>query len=133
MPYFLDTISRFSAIIQSKKINVSTNFSAEHYIRNRWVFVLIVINNLNALKYSNKTETYYRIERNWSIIECISDTGMGIAAEDIDKIFNQFYRSQSNSHPEIKGTGLGFNCKRLCTLLNIEIATVKKTKELLLF
>jgi signal transduction histidine kinase len=33
----------------------------------------------------------------------------GVAAEDIDKIFNQFYRSQSNSHPEIKGTGLGLS------------------------
>jgi signal transduction histidine kinase len=32
-----------------------------------------------------------------------------VAAEDIDKIFNQFYRSQSNSHPEIKGTGLGLS------------------------
>jgi signal transduction histidine kinase len=62
-----------------------------------------------------------------SVIEChISDTGMEVAAEDIDKIFNQFYRSQSNSHPEIKGTGLGLSIvKKLCTLLNIEIVPVK--------
>ena len=59
-----------------------------------------------------------------SKIEChISDTGIGIPAEDVDKIFNQFYRSQSSSHPEIKGTGLGLSIvKRLCTLLNIDIA-----------
>jgi signal transduction histidine kinase len=44
---------------------------------------------------------------------------MGIAAEDIDKIFNQFYRSQSNSHPEIKGTGLGLSIVKDCVLCSI--------------
>jgi signal transduction histidine kinase len=54
MPYFLD-ISRFSAIIQSKKINVSTNFSAEHYIETDG-YLFSIINNLisNALKYSHQ-------------------------------------------------------------------------------
>ena len=37
----------------------------------------------------------------------VSDTGIGIAEEDLQKIFDQFYRSKSNEHPEIKGTGLG--------------------------
>ena len=124
---FLDTISRFSAIIQCKKINVSTNFSAEHYIETDGYLFSIVINNLisNSLKYSYENGNLSIVLKEIdSIIEChISDTGMGIAAEDIDKIFNQFYRSQSNSHPEIKGTGLGLSIvKRLCTLLNIEIA-----------
>jgi signal transduction histidine kinase len=46
------------------------------------------------------------------------------------KIFNQFYRSQSNSHPEIKGTGLGLSIvKRLCTLLNIDIAISSQEKK----
>jgi signal transduction histidine kinase len=44
---------------------------------------------------------------------------MGVAAEDIDKIFNQFYRSQSNSHPEIKGTGLGLSIVKDCVLYSI--------------
>ena len=50
------------------------------------------------------------------------DTGIGIAGEDIDKIFNQFYRSKSSSNPKIKGTrwGLSF-VKKLCSLLRIDI------------
>lgn len=124
---FLDTISRFSAIIQNKKINVSTNFSAEHYTETDGYLFSIVINNLisNALKYSNQNGNLTVVLKEVdSIIECqISDTGIGIPAEDVDKIFNQFYRSQSSSHPEIKGTGLGLSIvKRLCTLLNIDIA-----------
>ena len=124
---FSDTISRFSAIIQNKKINVSTDFSAEHYIETDGYLFSIVINNLisNALKYSHQYGNLVIVLKEIdSTIEChICDTGMGIAAEDIDKIFNQFYRSQSSSHPEIKGTGLGLSIvKRLCTLLNIDIA-----------
>jgi signal transduction histidine kinase len=73
--------------------------------------ISIVINNLisNALKYSNQfgSLTIVLKEVN-SIIEChISDTDRN-SAEDEDKIFNQFFRSQSSSHPEIKGTGLDF-------------------------
>jgi signal transduction histidine kinase len=54
---FLDTISRFSAIIQSKKINVSTQFFRQN--TDGYYLFSIVINNLisNALKYSNQTET----------------------------------------------------------------------------
>lgn len=49
---------------------------------------------------------------------------MRIAAEDIDKIFNQFYRSQSSSNPEINGIRLGLSIvKKLCSLLRIAIKT----------
>jgi signal transduction histidine kinase len=73
MPYFLDTISRFSAIIQSKKINVSTNFSAEHYIETDGYLFSIVINNLisNALKYSHQYGNLLIVLKEIdSIIEC---------------------------------------------------------------
>jgi signal transduction histidine kinase len=36
----------------------------------------------------------------------ISDTGIGIPAEDINKLFNKFYRSSSASHHK-EGSGLG--------------------------
>ena len=131
---FLDTISRFSAIILNKKINISTDFSAEHYIETDSYLFSIIINNLisNALKYSHQNGNLVIVLKEIdSTIEChISDTGIGIAIEDIDKIFNQFYRSQSSSHPEIKGTGLGLSIvKRLCSLLNIEIAITSKENQ----
>ena len=51
------------------------------------------------------------------------NTAMRIAAEDIDKIFNQFYRFQSSSNPEIKGTRWGTSIvKKSCSLLRIDIA-----------
>lgn len=124
---FLDTIARYSTVIQSKKITVLTEFDQDYYLETDNYLFSIVINNLisNALKYSNQNGNLeVTIKTMDSKIECqITDSGIGIPAEDLEKIFNQFYRSKSTNHPEIKGTGLGLSIvKRLCSLLNINIA-----------
>jgi signal transduction histidine kinase len=122
----LDSISRYSAIIQSKNIQISTDFVKEYYVENDAYLLSIIINNLvsNALKYSNENSKLNIIltdenER----IEChIIDSGIGIPAVDLQKIFNQFYRSKAIEHTGIKGSGLGLSIvKRLCTLLHIDI------------
>ena len=123
---FLDTVARYSAIIQSKKIVVLTDFSRDYYLETDSYLFSIIINNLilNALKYSTVNDTLnIKIVQNGAKIEChIIDSGMGIRKEDLEKIFNPFYRSNSTDHPEIKGTGLGLSIvKRLCSLLSIKI------------
>ena len=124
---FLDTIARNSTAIQSKNITITTQFSRDYYIETDSYLFLIIVNNLisNALKYSNQNGNLtVHIKSVASRIEChIIDSGIGIPADDLENIFNQFYRSQSNAHPEIKGTGLGLSIvKRLCSLLTIDIA-----------
>jgi signal transduction histidine kinase len=86
----------------------------------------IVVNNIltNAVKYSkNNGEIVFDIIDTENKLIClISDHGIGIAKEDLQKIFDQFYRSNSNEHPEIKGIGLGLSIvKRLCILLQIDL------------
>ncbi|MBT7350649.1 ATP-binding protein, partial [candidate division WWE3 bacterium] len=39
----------------------------------------------------------------------ISDTGIGITPEDLNKIFNEFYRSKNAKAAELRGTGLGMS------------------------
>lgn len=124
---FLDTIARNSTAIQSKNITITTQFSRDYYIETDSYLFSIIVNNLisNALKYSNQNGNLtVHIKSVASKIEChIIDSGIGIPANDLENIFNQFYRSQSNAHPEIKGTGLGLSIvKRLCSLLTIDIA-----------
>jgi PAS domain S-box-containing protein len=52
----------------------------------------------------------------------VSDTGIGIRAENIDKIFNQFYRIEHNDVSEYRGTGLGLALsKKLLTLMGGKI------------
>ena len=124
---FLDTIARYSSSIQAKKINVSTEFSQDFYLKTDNYLFSIIINNLisNAVKYSNSNDDLtIKIVNNGAKVEChIIDSGIGIPAEDLERIFNPFYRSKSSDHPEIKGTGLGLSIvKKLCSLLGITIS-----------
>lgn len=63
----------------------------------------------NAYKYTEKngtiTITSYRKE-NENII-CISDTGIGIPADDLEHIFEPFYRADKSRSRKISGAGLG--------------------------
>jgi len=122
----LDTISRYSNAIQAKNIHISAVFSKEYYVRTDGYLFAIVINNLisNAVKYSKEnSKLTIGINEIEGRLEClIADSGIGIPTEDLEYIYDQFYRSKSTEHPEIKGTGLGLSIvRRLCSLLNIDI------------
>jgi signal transduction histidine kinase len=86
--------------------------------------VSIIISNIisNAIKYTNDNGeiSISLSQKNNKTICTISDNGIGISKDDLDKIFNPFYRSNATNHPEIKGSGLGLSIvKRLAQLLNI--------------
>ena len=123
---FLDVISRNSTLIAEKKLRCKAQFSEDYYINTDSYLFFIVVNNIltNAVKYSkNNGEIIFDIIDTENKLIClISDHGIGIAKEDLQKIFDQFYRSNSNDHPEIKGIGLGLSIvKRLCILLQIDL------------
>jgi len=42
----------------------------------------------------------------WAVLS-ISDTGIGLQAQDLKRVFKRFYRAASNDRVKIKGTGLG--------------------------
>jgi signal transduction histidine kinase len=123
---FLDTVARYSSAIKLKNITVSTEFLKDFYIETDFYLFSIIINNLisNAIKYSTENGILaIVIKESNSKIEChINDSGIGIPQEDLERIYNPFYRSKFSDHPEIKGTGLGLSIvNRLCSLLAIEI------------
>lgn len=123
----LDNLTRFSEKSESKKLKIKTEFTEDYYLVSDNYLVSIIISNLisNAIKYSNPNgEIAIELGKtNDEVTFSITDYGVGIAKNDLDKIFNSFYRSDVSNHPEIKGTGLGLSIvKRLCDLLKLEIA-----------
>lgn len=72
---------------------------------------LIVILMDNAVKYTSKGGSVgLSVNGNRDNIEIIvSDTGEGIAGEDLDKIFERFYRVDKARHSETGGSGLGLS------------------------
>jgi len=64
----------------------------------------------NAIKYSPDgvhIQCRIGIERYTWVVLSITDTGLGLASRDLDRIFKRFYRAGSNDQIKIKGTGLG--------------------------
>ena len=120
----LDTLTMYSGKVNNKKINVKYSFLKDYFIESDNYLVATIISNIvsNAIKYSSENGEISILlsEENNKIICSISDKGIGIAKEDLDKIFNPFYRSSPTNNPEIKGYGLGLSIvKRITQLLNI--------------
>ena len=130
----LDNLTRFSEKSESKKLKIKTEFTEDYYLVCDNYLVSIIISNLisNAIKYSNPNgEIAIELGKTSDVVTfSITDYGVGIAKNDLDKIFNSFYRSDVSNHPEIKGTGLGLSIvKRLCDLLKLEITVESKLNQ----
>ncbi len=73
----------------------------------------IAINNLltNAVKYSNAGDTVtLELEDLDDLVRItVSDTGIGISEQDIEHIFDKFFRSESNDVRDRSGHGLGLS------------------------
>ena len=76
----------------------------------------------NAIKYTNtgyiSVEVSY--DRNRQMLKFrVSDTGIGIREEDLDKLFESFQRLEEDKNRNIEGTGLGLNITmRLVRMMN---------------
>ena len=72
-----------------------------------------IIYNLcdNAVKYSTKGGTVMvrTVNDGDHVILSVSDTGIGIPREDLDRIFERFYRVDKSHSKEVGGTGLGLS------------------------
>jgi len=127
----LDTLTLYSEKINIKKIVVKHNFINDFVVNSDNYLVSIIIGNIisNAIKYSNDNGeiSISMINQNNQIVCSITDSGIGIAKEDLDLILNPFFRSDSSNHPEVKGTGLGLSIvKRLTELLHIDLKIESK-------
>lgn len=73
----------------------------------------MILHNLlsNAVKY-NRTggEVHITLDQNGSTVSiCAADTGVGIAAEDVPRLFGEFVRIRNEATREIPGSGLGLS------------------------
>ena len=123
---FLDVLSRYSEKIKRKGITIKHQFHQDYIINSDNYLIAIVMGNLisNALKYSKDNgEVIINLSNdNSQVIVSIIDNGIGISKENIDKIFDPFFRGVTTNYPEIKGSGLGLSIvRRICTLLDITI------------
>ena len=71
----------------------------------------------NSIKYSSgKATIHIDIKQNPNnVVLTLSDSGIGIKKEHLDKIFDKLYRVPTGNIHNVKGFGLGLNyVKRIC-------------------
>ena len=89
----------------------------------------ILLNLLdNAVKFTNRGEIRIAAcQQNGSFKLVVSDTGIGIPKEELDKIFEEFHRGDLSSTKNYRGTGLGLAIvKKFVNLLGGEVAVESK-------
>ena len=90
----------------------------------------IIINLLsNAVKYTNEGTITLKVgweeagDSSLNLIVSVSDTGIGIKEDDIEKLFLSFERIEERRNRNIEGTGLGLSISR--QLLNLMQSDLK--------
>lgn len=110
-PLFISLENKFT-LNATKNINFVINLeSPDLSIWGDKIHFQNIIGNLveNAIKYSGDTVTIEltaKKQKDKTII-IISDTGIGIPASSLDKIFDKFYRVSTGNIHNVKGYGLG--------------------------
>lgn len=87
----------------------------------------LILDNIigNAIKYSNDNKIIHiTITEIGSKIVCkVQDEGIGIKKEDLNNLFNHFFRSDALNHRSIPGNGLGLSvAKKAADAIDAEIS-----------
>jgi len=106
-------IAGFSLIVKEKSLSIETSFSPEKIKafadKDR---IIQVFTNLigNSLKFTQSGRISIYLSEKDTSIECsVSDTGGGIAKEDLPRVFSKFQQFGRTAGPGEKGTGLGLS------------------------
>lgn len=119
-------------------INLITGLpDEESNIRTDSTKLIQILSNLlnNSLKFTTGGHIEFGYLKNNEFLEfTVKDTGIGIPAEHIDKIFNRFYQVDVASSRQFGGTGLGLSiCKAYVELLGGDIRVQSEPEKGTLF
>ena len=133
-----DTVAMFSQQAQEKGLELATQLSPPNILlmisgdpfRLRQVLANLIN---NAIKFTRQGEIVVRAqvlsesETDSRVYLSVEDTGLGIAPESVNLVFEHFAQADSSTTRQFGGTGLGLAiCKRLVGLMNGSIGVTSK-------
>ncbi len=126
-----DLVNMVQTRADDKGLVLKLNFNPEtpKILRGDEIRLKQIITNIltNAVKYTEKGSVTFALDfekkagRDDSVLlkVSISDTGIGIKPEDMDRLFSKFVRIEEKRNRNIEGTGLGMNIThRLLEMMN---------------
>lgn len=127
MPDVIDKVSRTIAPMAEKKglaviMDVAPDVGELLSDGRRVEQILINLVN-NAIKFTEKGEVKVQCRvADGSMVTRVKDTGIGIAAHEMEKLFKAFYQTETGLARRYEGTGLGLSiCKKLVEMLGGQI------------
>jgi len=104
-------VEEFAPLFAEKNIEIETQFPPDTTIRGNRALVETIFRNLlaNALAYGSGASRL-RLEGSASAATVrfsVSDNGVGVPAESLDRLFDRFYRVDKGRSRAMGGTGLG--------------------------
>lgn len=122
----IDSVKELKTFASNKKINLDCEIIEPMQIKGEANLLKIAIKNIikNAINFSyeeSKVIIKNYSQDNKKIIE-VQDFGIGIHENELNKIFEKFYRTDKSRNKESGGTGLGLSiCDKIIRLHNGEI------------
>jgi signal transduction histidine kinase len=111
----IETLARIDATrIGEKNINLKINLAPDipYELIGDKIHIKEIVNNLltNAIKYTEQGEIELNVKcinqnNICNLVICVRDTGKGIKAENIEKLFTKFERLDVEKNSTIEGTG----------------------------
>jgi two-component system, OmpR family, heavy metal sensor histidine kinase CusS len=112
---------------REKNIRIACDDAEEHPVHADRSMSEVILQNIvtNAVKYSppDSTVSVGCATNGEGTVCSITDTGSGIPAEQLSRIFDRFYRSDESRNAAVSGSGLGLAIvKRLADLQHLRIS-----------
>ena len=113
-----EVVDKNSLMLNGRNGSINLVLNAEHFVApmDRLHFTNVLFNLLdNAIKYckQNPAITITTSNEGNLILIAVKDNGIGIQADQIKKIFHQFYRVPTGNLHDVKGFGLGLHYVKL--------------------
>ena len=127
-PLIVSALQTFRPIAQSKGLALSLEVEAEAkgVYRGDPLRVRQILHNLtsNAMKFTNAGSVNVRVALvDEGVRFEVTDTGIGMSADQIERLFDKFVQADSSTTRRFGGTGLGLSiCRELCKAMGGQIS-----------
>lgn len=123
-----EIVDSYAPMAAAEGVTLAVDMTGEHYVaRGDHNSFSVLFDNLivNAIKY-NRPGGSVTVTGRWErgeLVICVADTGVGVAAEDVPLLFEEFFRGSDPAGRTTSGTGLGLPiCRRILSELGGRIS-----------
>ena len=127
-PFIRRSVKKFAGEFISKRLSLELEPSGVSVVSDeKWLAFVVEQVLSNSLKYTREGSVRIYLAEPKTL--CIRDTGIGIAPEDLPRVFEKGYTG-SNGRTDKRATGIGlYLCRRICRNLNHTITAESQAEQ----